>query len=237
VVGGAGFCVHCGARLSSPLEQPGTGPKPAGTLLDEALAGCRRFWPALAMVAYLGYFDYRMHGSLISTVLLGGLAAAPMLFWARVRPFLDQLEALIPARFLRPVVVGIPAALLYMARWKGTQDDTSAFLTAVVIGGFGFLVAVYRPRLNALLAPLYRRRNRVLPRPLRLVLVFALPILLTFLIVHRNLGDIGAVLGGKTSSPRSPTAGSSELAIVVATVLSASAAFVLLNDPAAERGP
>lgn len=224
------FCTGCGARAPGAPGPGEESPQFRG-LLDEALAGLRRFWPALTMIAYLGFFDYRMHGSIIATVLLGGLAALPCLFFRRVQPLVGALQDLIPNRFLWPAIVGLPAAVLYVARWKGTQSDTSALLTAATIGASGFLIANWRSRINRVAAPFYQRRDRVLPRVLRLALVLVLPLLLTFLLVHRDLGDIGAVFGGTTKSPRSPAAGSTELAILVTTVLSASAAFLLLNEP------
>jgi preprotein translocase subunit SecG len=198
---------------------------------SEFVAGLRRFWPALILVALMALFDYHLKGQLWFTLLAGGGASMAMLFYSRFQRLIEPLIQSVPSGFIRPLLTAVPVAFLYLARWKGTQDDSSALLTAVVIVGFAFLVAMYRQQINERLTPFYIERNRLLSRPVRMALVFVVPILLTFLLVHRNLGDVGALLGGTTSSPRSPAGGNEGFMIVVTTALSACAVFLLLNEP------
>lgn len=230
---GAAFCSSCGAVLDdgvAPSVERAQG-LDWNALGNEARAGARRFWPVLSLISYAGYFDWRMNGNIIVTLLLGLLAAAPFVFWRRVQPYFADLQRVLPSRFLWPLLAGIPSALLYFTRWSGTQSDAWALITALAIGGFGFLIATYRQQINEALTPLYEQRNRVLPRPARFVLMFLLPILFTFLIAHRNLGDITALLGAATNSRRTPTGASSGVLILLTVLLSAATSFLLLNEP------
>jgi len=199
---------------------------------SELVEGLRRRWPALLLIALTALFDYHLKGQLWFTLLAGGGASMALLFFGRFQRMIEPLTQSIPPGFVRPLLTAVPVAILYLSRWKGTQDDSSALLTAAIIVGFAFFVARYREEINQRLAPFYAERNRLLSRPVRMVLVFVVPIFLTFLLVHRNLGDIGALLGGTTSSPKSPAGGGTGFMIVLTTALSACAVFLLLNEPA-----
>lgn len=234
------YCAQCGAHLRAAVApQPGGSAAARGPDWDnlkvELSAGFRRYWPGIILIGLMALFDYRLKGDAWFTILAGGGASLALLLVGRLKQFLEPVLTLIPQRFVGPALTAGPAALLYLVRWKGTQSDGSALLTCAVIIGFSFAVAANRDKLNERLGPFFEARNRLLPRAVRFILVAVVPVFLTFLLVHRDLSDIGALLGGTTSSPRAPSAGNTELMIVLSAIVSAAVVFLLLNEPPPPR--
>lgn len=221
--------------MAAPESTASAAPSPdLQRLFEEAAAGFRRFWPVIGLIAYAGYFDYKLNGEIFIVLLLGGASSAVFLFQGRVQPFVrGLLKDTVPERYRGILLAGLPAALLYLTRWKGTQDGGAAFLTMAVILGSGFVIASSRSALNAYCRPLFEQRDRLLPKPARLALVFILPVFFTFLIAHQNLGDLPALFGGETTGRRPPTGGSGFL-IAVTAFLSSTSVFLLLNEPGRE---
>lgn len=212
-------------------SQPSGGPKAA-----DVRASAKRFWPILAGLAFAAYFDWRTRSDRLVTVLLAGGVASIFLFTKALAPVLQPIKSItsqIPDR-LRPVVIaGVPLFLLYFFRWRGNQGGLQAMLTMVATVGLGFLIASNRKRIDKKLTPFYRARDRVLPKPVRLVLVFLIPILTAFLIAHGNLGDIGALFGGETKVSR-PSQGSPGYLIALSALISMVGVFLLLNEAPSE---
>lgn len=196
------------------------------SLAEEAITGARRAWPALALLGYVGLYDSKLHGSSSTLTVFLPMAAA-MVFRGRIQPHLKGIVEAVPAAFRGPVLAGIPIAVMYLTRWKGTQSDGAAYLTAGLPLALSFVVSARREQLNAKLAGFYRARNQVLPRPIRLALVFVVPTVLAFGVAHGNLGDIGALFGSQTTTSATPTGNG----IVISAVLSATIVFLLLNEP------
>ena len=234
----AAFCVGCGQALVS-TGQPGAQraarePTDRRRLVDEALGGARRLWPALGLIGLAGLFDFHLNGQVWFPLIVGGAGAAIVVFARRLQAQTKVLNQFMPARFVTPVLASVTAALLYLIRWSGTQGNASSLLTALLIAGFGIGTTSYRTQINSFLTPVYEVRDRYLPKPVRIALMFVVPVFLTFLIAHQNLGDIGALFGASTGSPRSPATTGGGFRILLTTVLSASLVFVLLNEP--QRG-
>jgi len=134
-------------------------------LFEEAAAGFRRFWPAIGLIACAGYFDYKLNGEMFIVLLLGGASSAVFLFQGRVQPFARELlKDTVPERYRGILLAGLPAALLYLTRWKGTQDGGAALMTVAVILGSGFVIASSRSALNAYFRPLFDQRDRLLAK-------------------------------------------------------------------------
>jgi hypothetical protein len=196
-----------------------------GSLLEEAFAGAARSWPALVMLGYVSLFDSKLHGS-SSTMLLALPAAAGFVFRARIAPHLKQLTSAIPTHLRGPVLAGLPMAALYLTRWKGTQSDGAAYLTAGIPLALSFVLASRRQQLDARLAGFYRARNRILPKPVRMASVVVVPTVLAFGVAHGDLNDIGALFGEQTSTSNTPTGNG----ILISSMLTAIIVFLLLNE-------
>ena len=209
------------------------------TFVDDLGAGARRSWPALALIGYLAYFDFRLKGNALFSLLLAAAAAAPLLLRAtlgsRVRNSIGAMSRAVPPRYRGLVVAGLPVTLLYLTRWKGTQSSGAALLSVAIPLGAGAFVAANRERLDVTLAPFYRRRNAVLPKAARVPLAIALPIVLSFAVAHGSLADLPAFFGGTTNTFAMP--GNRTLALLATVALSAACAFLLLNDPPSPRDP
>lgn len=208
-------------------------PSPASSLGSEAWQRARRLWPVLALIGFLGYFDFKSNGSAATSIVLVALGVIPVLLRSVVtrwfRPLAENLG--IPVRFRRPAAVVVPLVVLYFARLKGTQSGGSAFLTMAFVSAFTFLMAARRQQIQAKLGSFYETRDRLLPRVVRVILVVAIPIFLTFLLAHGSLGDIGALFGGETRHSQTPGGGR----IFITAVLSAGTGFLLLDEPQRQR--
>jgi hypothetical protein len=200
-----------------------------GALAREAALSAKRLWPAVALVLYAGYFDKKVHRNWTGTVLICGIALVPILFHRSLGPIARPWLAKIPAKSRGLIVVGIPAALIYITRWRGQQTQGAAIVTVALPLALGFALTAGRERIDERLAPFYERRNRVLPRAARFGLVLAIPVVLTFAIAQRSLSDIGAIFGGQTKASRPVNQAGGR--ILITALLSTALGFVLLNEP------
>jgi len=195
-------------------------------------ANARRYVVALVLVGMAGYFDYRVKGQLLGTLVLVGLAVAALLFAPIVQPVArDMFGWIIPERYRALLAAAVPAAFLYITRWSGTQSSWTALMVVGVPILLGLLGIRNRGRLDQLVTPLARARNRVLPRWARVVLAIAIPLILSFWFVHGSLADIGALVGRPTQSPTMVNSSGIGLRMVIATSLSAVLAYFLMTEP------
>jgi hypothetical protein len=199
-------------------------------LAREAATSARRLWPAVALVLYGGYFDKKVHRNWTGTIIICAVALVPILFHRSLAPLARPWLTKIPAKSRGLVVVGIPAALIYITRWRGQQTQGAAIVTVALPLGLGFIFTAGRQQIDERLASFYEWRNRALPRAIRFVLVLAIPIVLTFAIAQRSLSDIGAMFGGQTKAARPVNQAHGR--IVITALLSTIFGFVLLNEPA-----
>lgn len=206
---------------------------------QDLAGGLARYWPALLMIAYASYYDYLLNGDPAFAVTAAGAAALPLLLPKLVAPITRvvtrSLGDLIPARYRRLALVGAPLALLFLTRWKGQMDDSTALLSLAAPLAIGALIVANRSRLDAALSPFYRVRNELLPRSARVIVAVGTPLALTFLIVHGDLGDLPAFFGGTTSSPTLPTERGAG-AFLLTTTVSTLTGFLMLNEPGRRRG-
>ena len=195
------------------------------------VANARHYVVALLLVGMAAYFDYRLNGELLGTLILVGLAVAPFLFAPVVQPVARDIFSWIPRQYRGMLAAAVPAAFLYLTRWSGTQSSWTALMVVGVPILLGLLGIRNRGRLDHLVTPLARVRNRVLPRWARIVFAIAIPLILSFWFVHGNLADIGALVGRQTQSPTMVNSSGIGLRMVIATSLSAVIAYVLMTEP------
>jgi hypothetical protein len=200
-----------------------------GALTREAATSAKRLWPAVALVLYAGYFDKRVHRNWWGTIIVCAVALVPILFHRSLAPIARPYLTKIPAKSRGLIVVGIPAALVYVTRWRGQQTTGAAIVTVALPLALGFALIAGRERIDERLASFYERRNRVLPRAARFGLVLAIPVVLTFAIAQRSLSDIGAIFGGQTKAARPVNQAHGR--ILITALLSTVIGFVLLNEP------
>src|SRR3990170_2288630 len=112
----------------------------------------------------------RVHSSWGGTIVVCGLALVPILFHRTLAPIAQPLLTKIPQRFRGLTMVGVPAALIYVTRWRGTQTQGDAIVTVGLPLALGFVLIAARPLIDERLGSFYERRNRVLPRGARFAL-------------------------------------------------------------------
>ena len=193
---------------------------------------------ALASIALLAYTDWVTHREMAVAILLGVVAAGIVLFRDEIvqrlgiGPVLDQVPG-----WLRPLLAAVPAVLYFLVRGQGISGAGAAML--VVVALTVFVGAVFGPAIDAKLVNLYRARDRMLPRPLRLALALILPVLIAFLVVHGSLADLPALFGGTANRMTSATG--REGLFLLGALLSSAVAFLLMRgavgEPAAAQVP
>jgi len=184
-------------------------------------------WLALAFVAVFAYFDWIMHRELATTLILAAAVAGVIVFRPRLIAALnlgDPLAA-IPRRF-KPILAAIPGVAYFLIRGQGTSGSGTVVLLSMlaVVAASVLLGSAF----DRTLAPYYRVRNRLLPRPLRMVLAIVLPVLVAFLVIHGSLADLPALFGGTTRHRQNPVGRQGQF--FVGTLLSAAVAWLLLRD-------
>jgi hypothetical protein len=203
-------------------------------------------WAGLLYVAVFAWLDWISHRDLL--FLIVGVAMVVAVLFSpeilaeasrasggryaglvgRIQGFRTTLQQIPPV--LRPFLSAVPGLLYLLLRGSGTAPPEMGVSVAVVVIGLLVVATVAETQLDRRLQPWYFVRSRV-PRAIRFVVAPVIAIALAFLIVHQNLGDLPAVIGGSTSSPRSP-ADVSVVMFVIAAALSAIASYLLLHEPA-----
>ncbi|MHB8510339.1 MAG: hypothetical protein ACYDGR_17110 [Candidatus Dormibacteria bacterium] len=223
-------------KLAPSLESIGN--PLAGVSREMAIKRAGSRWFSLVYLGLIGWLDYITHRDLLFLFFALGLTVVLVLFphevsdWARKWIDLRGLLARVPPRW-RPVLPVALAGFYFYARGAGTSGaGESVLITMLAVAA---LMVVFGGRVDARLAPFYERRDRLLPRTLRMALTPVIALVLSFGLVHGNLGDFPAFYGGRPTLHRSP-AGRSDL-VVFAVLLSAAASYLLLRQPPAAPHP
>jgi hypothetical protein len=196
----------------------------------------RRRIPILPLffVALLAYFDWISHYQTGVAIAIGAAGSIAIVFREQlidrlgVRPLLDRLPT-----WARTILPAIPALIFVLARGQGTSNAGGSVILASLIV---MVVTVgFRTQIDAKLAGFYAKRNKILPRFLRGVLVAVAPILVGFVIVHGSLADIPAMWGSVTQHAASPAGRGGH--IFVATIVSAAIGYLLMAEPSNDATP
>lgn len=197
-----------------------------------------RFSPSslmgLGFVAIFAYFDWMMHRSVATAIILGLIAGGLILFWSSIIDALNLRETAnaIPQR-VKPVLAAIPGVAYFLIRGQGTSGSGGIVLVSMLV--IIAISVVFGPAMDRALTGYYRARNRVLPRPLRMALAIVLPILVAFLVIHGSLSDLPALWGGDTKHPANPIGKDGRF--FFGSILSACIAWLLLRDAQAATAP
>ncbi len=231
------YCQSCGSSLTVPQEpvavaEPGSGidrlVAAAGgqSLLQLVQANVIPF----IYVASIGWYDYLSHRQVPALVILGLLAVGGIMFRKAIYRGMAPLQQVIPQRFFPIVLAGVPALLYFLIRGSGTLSSGGALMTSVAVGGLMTLIAARGSLLDKQLIGWYEARNRILPRPVRMLAPLVVGVFLSFALVQGSITDIGALFGGTTSTSATPSGGK----IFLATVLTMVVSFLLMRDPVGE---
>jgi hypothetical protein len=248
----AAFCNRCGSAYdlggtaagpaSAPAPPPpaaATAPPPPAAATADPGTGqiqidpgdlkrrAKEIWFPLVLLGIMGYFDYLAYGNIVAVVLIGGISLGVILFRKEIAAKLNLGQALqgVP-RWARQMFVAVPAMLWFVIRGQGTSGAGIAvmLLTLAIVAAIG----MFGPAIDAKLSGFYAGRNRVLPKPVRMVLAIVLPILVGFWVVHGTLKGLPVLFFGTTSSP---AYASDRLGLfLLSTFLSAAIAFLLLRE-------
>lgn len=190
----------------------------------------RRAIPILPFffVGLIAYFDWISNKQTAVAIMIGAVGSIAIMFRDQLidrvglRPYLDRLPT-----WARAILPAIPALILVLARGQGTANAGGTVLLASVL----VMVATvgFRSQIDAKLAGFYKKRDRILPRFARGILVAIVPILAGFLIVHGSLKDIPALWGAVTQHAASPAGRGGQ--IFFATIVSAALGYVLMAEP------
>jgi len=182
---------------------------------------------ALAFVALFCYLDWITHRSAVAVVVIAAGGIAVIVFGREIATKLNLQDeiAKIPAR-AKPILFAAPGLLYFMSRGSGTSGAGGPvfFASAIAVAA----PALFGPEIDARLAGFYAARNKAAPRVLRMIAAPILAVLLSFLIIHGSLGDIGALFGGTTKAARTPAGLGGRF--FLAALLSASVSFLLLRE-------
>lgn len=205
----------------------------------EGLKRAKRAWYPLLFVLLFLWLDWITHRSFVFVIVGGAIAVGVIVFpkqiQAKLPPDLakrfnltDPLAQVPPK--IKPFVAASPGLLYFMLRGKGTSG---AGLTVPVVSLLaGACVRAYGEQIDKRLAGFYRVRD-VVPRVVRMVLVPVLSIVLAFLIIHGNVGDMGALIGKATTQPRSPAGLQGRF--ILATLATMTVSILLLRRSSKER--
>lgn len=196
-------------------------PRVAGPQLDASTLF------VLAFVALFAYLDWITHRSLPETIALAGLTGGA---WVYRRAIVERLglQELVGgmSRGVRTVLAAVPGVGYFMARGQGTSGAGGIVLVAIL--GVIAASAMFGPGIDVKLAAFYTARNRVLPRPLRMLLALVAPVLVAFVVIHGSLADLPALFGGTTDHPATPVGRDGRF--FFGTVLSAGVTWLLLRE-------
>ncbi len=184
-------------------------------------------------VALLMWLDWVMHRQPVVIMLL--LAASATIFLTRTRfaPKVQvygvQISPLSGAAVA--LVTMLLAPLYFLVRGAGTYEGAGGLIMLML--ATGAVLSLCAPLLDRLLAPLYVLRDRTMNRYSVIAVSVALPVGISFVVVHGNLLDLPALVGGQTRAPKPPTDMGGRLPTAV--ILSAVVAFLLLRDKPSGR--
>jgi hypothetical protein len=184
------------------------------------------------LLLVIGYLDYRLHRAPVESLVLVAGGAALMLFF---REFVSwstrKLHRTALPAWATPLFATIPAALFFLIRGRGTLPDSGALLVTLAIGGLPVLFNILAPSVDPSLRVFYELRDRYLPAAFRLLAIGAVSLVVTFGLIHGNLGDV-KVLWGATASKREPP---SESGVLLSALFSLAIGYLLMHDPAKTR--
>lgn len=193
----------------------------------------RATWPVLIFTTLFMWLDWITHRDAAFIVIIGLLVAAVVVFGPAIIAWLNLTAtvAMIPW-WIKPFLFAAPAYIYLLSRGQGTTDAG----TPIVITGLILLAALLAvgPSLDARLAGFYQARNRLVPRPLRIVLSPLIAIVLSFLIVHGDLSSLPAFWGGSTQT-RKRAAETDTSLFVIAALLSTIVTLLLLREVETRR--
>lgn len=177
------------------------------------------------------YLDWRIKGD--ATFLLYGSAAAigAGLLYPVASRVLGPVLQPIPGWIRGLVLAGLPAAWLFVTRWRGELPRWQALAAVALPLVTAAAMGIARPRLQVTLGPLLTQRDQLLPRWLRVVLAAVIPTVLVFWLVHGSLRDIAALFGAPTRDSALINAPGTAVRLVAVSVASTVIAFLLLLDP------
>ncbi len=181
-------------------------------------------------VGSIGWYDYLSHRQLPALVILGALAVGGIMFRQAIYRSMAPLQQVIPQRLFPVVFAGVPAIFYFLIRGSGTLSSGGTLLTTVAVGGLMALIVARGSALDKQLAGWYEARNRILPRPVRMLSPLVVGVFLSFALVQGSISDIGALFGGTTSTAATPSGGK----IFLATILTVVASFLLMRDAPGE---
>jgi hypothetical protein len=191
-------------------------------------------WLALGFVAWFAYLDWITHRSVPTSIIGGGIIALLIVFRRDIAAALHLTEtmATLP-KPVKPILAAFPGIAYFLIRGQGTSNAGGIVFAAMllVILANAFLGGP----LDRVLARFYQARNRVLPRPVRMVAAIALPVLISFAVIHGNLSDLPALFGGTTHHAALPADRGGKF--FAGTLLSAAVAWLLLRDTARPARP
>jgi len=180
----------------------------------------------LVLVAVILYIDSLTHPAPVLQIVVGLIVLGLVVFGSRLLDLtgLRQQAERIPER-IRPILLALPPAVWFAVREEGTSGSGTA--VAVVSLGLVAVISFLGPEIDRRLAGFYARRDRILPRPARVVLAFAVPLFVALAVIHGSLAALPVLFRGTTSFSAS-AAGRTGL-IVVGTLVSGIAAYLLLR--------
>jgi hypothetical protein len=185
------------------------------------------------VVVLVAFMDYQLHAEAGVALIVAGAGAAIVLFFQEAISWIGQKLNLAEAsRWASMLMVSVPVALYFFVRGKGTLDDGDALVVSAAIAGMPVALNWLAPRLDPSLRGFYEARDRLIPVAARPLVLAGLSLVITFGVVHGNLGDIKVLFGGTASKAAFPDADR----ILMTAVLNIVLGFALLHSPAREVG-
>jgi hypothetical protein len=240
---GGSFCSSCGARLVPGDREAGVAAAPraasGGFRLDDPLfwsgvqERAKRHVLPLAVVALVAFMDYQLHAEAVVALVVAGVGAAIVLFFQEAISWLgEKLNLAEAGRWASMLMVSVPVAFYFFVRGKGTLEDGDALLVSAAIAGLPLAFNWLAPRVDPTLRGFYEARDRMIPVVARPLVLAGLSLVLTFGLIHGNLGDIKILFGGTASKAAFPDPDR----ILMTAVLNIVLGFALLHTPTREAG-
>lgn len=179
-----------------------------------------------------GLFDHHLNGDIRGALTIVGVGlvgiVAQRVIGGRLRGRASSAAQSHGLAIVRPLLVGLPVAWVYVTRWSGLQDTGTARRAMAMPIVVATVLAAARPLLDRYLAPWWRVRDTI-PRVLRFAVAVATPVLLAFVYVQGAPMDIPALFGAATDSE--VAVGARPEQIVNATGLTVVLVFLMVHEP------